>query len=115
MQQVPISLEFLAMNFCPGLDQSLLCPGEAPADALDRIYREHACRLLIVGMKMGTVMRHSRFDEHSNHDSEEARDFRHLFTNECLVSIGICRANAPNEPRAKSDMIAQTIRRVGSI
>lgn len=77
MQEVPVSLELFTMNLSPRLDESLLRSRETASDALDRVNCKHGPRFLIVSMKMWTVVRRSRLNEHSNDNSKEPRDLRH--------------------------------------
>ena len=66
------------MDFGPGLDEALLCARQIAANALNGIEREDAFGILIRRMKVGPVVRGADFHEHSNNDSEESRDLRHL-------------------------------------
>ena len=77
MQQVPISLQLLAVNLGPGFDKSLLGSWQAAADPLNWIYSEHGRCILIIGMKVWPMVRSARLDKHANNDSEEPRDLRH--------------------------------------
>lgn len=63
------------MDFGPGLDEALLCARQIPANALDRIEREHALGILIRRVKVRPVVRGADFHEHSNDDSEESEIF----------------------------------------
>ena len=84
LQEVPVRLQFRSMNLGPGFDHASLGDGQIAAQTLDRVDREHCSVLLIVGVKMGAVMRAAGFDEHANHDAEESRQLRH----DAIVACG---------------------------
>ncbi len=65
------------MDFGPGLDQSLLSPGQAPSNALDRVDREHCRRVLVLRVEVWPVMGSARLGEHPDHDAEESRNLWH--------------------------------------
>ena len=71
-------LRFCTMDFGRRLDEALLRPWQAAAESFDRIDRKHCGAFLIVRMKVRTMVLSARFDEHSNHDPEKARQLRHL-------------------------------------
>ena len=88
------------MDFCPGLDEALLCPREPAADALDRVERERGQGVLIQGVEVRPMVRGTDFHEHPNDYSEKARQFRHEATLHRPVPSHL--ANASNEPRAET-------------
>ena len=79
------------MNLRPRLDQALLRPGQLATDALNRIERERGRGVLVRGMEVRPVMRRAEFREHSNDDSEEARQLWHAIIVACRrrSSVGL--------------------------
>ena len=65
------------VDFRPSLDEALLRPRKAAANALDRIQSERGQGVLIERVKMRPMVRRTDLHEHSNDDSEEPRQFRH--------------------------------------
>lgn len=51
--------------------------GNEPPDQLDRVDGKHADSILMVSMEVRAMVRPTTFNEHSDHDTEEAADFRH--------------------------------------
>ena len=68
------------MNLRPSFDEALLGSREFAADALDGIDCEYRLRVLEHGVKVRAMMRRADFHEHSDNDSEEARQFGHADT-----------------------------------
>lgn len=72
------------VNLRPGLDQPLLGPGQLASDALNRIERERGRGALVRGMEVRAMVRRAELREHSDDDSEEARQLRH----DAIVACG---------------------------
>ena len=68
------------MNLRPSFDEALLGSREFAADALDGIEREHRPRVLEYGVAVRAMMGGAGLHEHSDDDSEEARQFGHADT-----------------------------------
>jgi hypothetical protein len=66
-----------SVDFSPCLDQTLLWFRQATAQTLERIDREYCRVFLIIGVEVRTVVLTARFDEHSDDDTEESREFWH--------------------------------------
>jgi hypothetical protein len=66
------------MDFGPRFDKTLLGLRQPAPDALDGIKGKHGLGFLIHRMKVRPVMGRTYFHEHSNDDSEEARDLWHV-------------------------------------
>ena len=73
MQQIPIALELSPVDFGPCLDQSLLRPREAPAQALERVQGEDRSLFLVLRVEVPPVMRITSAEEHPNDDARESR------------------------------------------
>jgi hypothetical protein len=56
LQEIPIVLQFRAVNFRPGLNKAPLCDGQGSTQALDRVHREHGGFLLVVRVMSGNVL-----------------------------------------------------------
>ena len=97
MQESPVVQQFVAMDFCPRLDNALLRSGKRAADTVDRIDGEHGAEFLVHRVEMRTMMWRADFGKHPDDDSEEPRDFRHGRT--LLRRPWSCRANATHQPR----------------
>ena len=84
LQEVPVGLQFSAVNLSPGLDEAPLREWQGAAQALDRVEREHRGVLLMVRVEMGAMMGAARLDEHSDYDAKEPRQLRH----DAIVACG---------------------------
>src|SRR5262245_31036365 len=78
LQELPILLQLRAVDLRPSLDETALWLGQAAAQAFDRVDREDSRILLVKSVKVSVVMLHARFNEHTDDDSEEPRQFWHL-------------------------------------
>jgi len=78
LQEAPRLQQFLAMDFGPRFDKTLLGLRQPAPDALDGIKGKHGLGFLIHRMKVRPVMGRTYFHEHSNDDSEEARELWHV-------------------------------------
>jgi len=77
MQELPVPQQLLTVDFCPGLNESLLGSRKSAADALDGIKSEYGRYVLIRGVEMRPMVRSADFHEHSNHNSKESGNLRH--------------------------------------
>jgi len=57
LQEIPIVLQFVAVNLRPRLDEPLLCLRQAAAQTLDRVQREDRGLLLVERVEMRPMMR----------------------------------------------------------
>jgi hypothetical protein len=80
LQEDPVLQQFLVVDLCPRLDQSLLRARKITTDALDGIEREHPCGRVVHGMEVGSMMRLTDLHEHSDDDPEKARELGHVVT-----------------------------------
>jgi hypothetical protein len=78
LQSIPVVHEFALVDLRPGNHESFLPAGQYASNRLDRVDPKDSDAILVVGMEMGSVMRTTSLDEHSNYDTEEAADLRHL-------------------------------------
>ncbi len=68
------------MDLGPGFNEALLSPGEGATDTLDGIEREYRLGILIHSMEVWPMVWCIDFHEHSDDDSEEPRQLRHVVT-----------------------------------
>jgi hypothetical protein len=80
LQEIPIALQFVAVNLRPRLHEPLLGLWQATAQTFDRIQRENRCLVLVVRVKVWAMMGPAGFNEHPNDDSEEPRQLGHSDT-----------------------------------
>jgi hypothetical protein len=80
LQQVPVVLQFLAMDLDPRLNETTLRDRDLATKQLGGLDGEHCGVFLVVGVEMGPVMLAASFGKHSNDDSEEPGEFRHSST-----------------------------------
>jgi len=73
LQEIPIVLEFLAVNLTPGFHQTLLSPRKAAPEAFECIERKHSSFVMVVSVNVRSVMLCARFDKHPDHDPKETR------------------------------------------
>ena len=66
------------MQLSPGQHQSFLTSWKKAGHPLDSLHTVNPDVILIVGVKMGQVVRAAGLDEHPNHDSEKARNLGHI-------------------------------------
>jgi hypothetical protein len=78
LQQLPISLQFSAVDFRPRLDEALLRLWQAAAETFNGVDSEHSRMLLVERVKVRAVVLSAGFYEHPNDDSEEPGEFGHL-------------------------------------
>jgi hypothetical protein len=74
---VAIGQQLVSMQLSPSLNQSLLPLGQCSGDEINRIDRENAHLILIVGVKVSFVMTTADLDEHANDDPIETTQLRH--------------------------------------
>lgn len=77
LQQGPVSLEFLPVQFCPPFDQALLAPGQASRNLFRRSDAVDGDILLIIRVEVRQMMRRVGLGEHANDDSEKATQLWH--------------------------------------
>jgi hypothetical protein len=77
LQQGPIVLKFVPMDFHPGSDEPFLRLGQGAAKTLDRVNGENGRMFLVIRVEMGPMVRLAGLDVHSDDDSEKSREFRH--------------------------------------
>lgn len=80
LQQLPIVLQLRPVNFRPSLDQALLRLRQAAGQAFNRVDGEDRRMLLVERVKVCAMVLCAGFHEHTDDDSEEPREFRHLPT-----------------------------------
>jgi hypothetical protein len=73
LQEIPISLQFLSMDLCPGFHESPLRSGKAAAEALNRVEGKGRGVILVIRVKMRAMMGLALLSEHPNDDPEEPR------------------------------------------
>ena len=78
LQELPIVLQLRTMDLRPGLDEALLRLQQTAAQTFNRVDSEDSRMLLVERVKVCAVVLTSGFDEHTDDDSEEPREFRHL-------------------------------------
>jgi len=73
LQEIPVLLQFHAVDFSPRFHETPLCEWEATAQALDRIHREDSSVVLIVRVEMCPVVCRAGLNEHPDDDPKEPR------------------------------------------
>lgn len=77
MQSVPARNELVPVKLCPSKNEAFLTSWKRSRNEFDRFEPIDSDVLLIIRVKVGKVMTAAGLDEHPDHDSEEAREFRH--------------------------------------
>jgi hypothetical protein len=73
MQEIPIVLQFGAVDLRPSLDQPLLRLWQASAQTLNRVHSEDCRMVLIVRVERCSMVLRAGFDEHPDNYRETAR------------------------------------------
>jgi len=60
LQECPVAQQFLAMDFSPRFDKSLLRSRQTATDAFDGIESEHSLQVLVRRMEVRPMVRRSR-------------------------------------------------------
>jgi len=93
LQELPVVLQFQAVDLGSCLDEPLLRLWQAATEALNGVHREDSRLVLIVRVEMRSVVLPASLDEHPDDDPKEPREFRHA----CTLHRPQCRrrANGP--------------------
>jgi len=91
LQQLPVSDQFLLVQFSPSLNQTELPSWQRAGEQFDGVKAENRRSLFAVCMEMRCVVLRTSFHVHPDYYTEEAADFGHgnsLFDQErrCVVS-----------------------------
>jgi hypothetical protein len=65
------------MQFGPRFDQTSLPPRQRASNQIDWVERKNCHLILVIRMKVGQVMRLTRFHVHADNDAEKAAQFWH--------------------------------------
>jgi hypothetical protein len=80
LQEIPIVLQFGAVDLRPSLDQPLLRLWQASAQTLNRVHGEDRRMVLVVRVEMRSMVLRAGFDEHPDDYPEKPRQFWHACT-----------------------------------
>ena len=86
LQEIPVVLQFRAVNFGPRLNEPELRLGKAAAQALDCVHCEYGRLILVVSVEVRSAMLPARFNEHSNNGSRRSARAR-ARSNSSVVQI----------------------------